>query len=84
MLALTNILGNAVKHAPDGSTIAIRGWEQDDKIHVAVRDQGPGFAPEEADRLFEKYYRSVRSATARSRAAASASTLSRPCRAPRR
>jgi signal transduction histidine kinase len=59
MLALTNILGNAVKHAPNGSTVTIRGWEQDDKIHIAVRDQGPGFAPEEADRLFEKYYRSV-------------------------
>jgi signal transduction histidine kinase len=28
-------------------------------IHMAVRDQGPGFAPEETDRLFEKYYRSV-------------------------
>jgi signal transduction histidine kinase len=59
MLALTNILGNAVKHAPNGSTITIRGWEQEDKIHMSVRDQGPGFAPEEADRLFEKYYRSV-------------------------
>jgi two-component system sensor histidine kinase VicK len=58
-LALTNILGNAVKHAPDGSTVTIRGWQQDDKIHIAVRDQGSGFAPEEADRLFEKYYRSL-------------------------
>jgi signal transduction histidine kinase len=58
-LALTNILGNAVKHSPDGSTISIRGWEQDDEIHVAVRDQGPGFAPEDTEKLFEKYYRSV-------------------------
>ena len=59
VLALTNILGNAVKHAPNGSTITIRGWEQGEKIHIAVRDQGPGFPPEEADRLFDKYYRSV-------------------------
>jgi signal transduction histidine kinase len=58
-LALTNILGNAVKHSPDGSTITIRGWEQDSEVHIAVRDQGPGFAPEDADKLFEKYYRSV-------------------------
>ena len=58
-LALTNILGNAVKHAPNGSTITVRGWEQDEKINLAVRDEGPGFAPEDADRLFEKYYRSV-------------------------
>jgi signal transduction histidine kinase len=58
-LALTNILGNAVKHAPNGSTITIRGWEEDEKIHMAVRDEGPGFPPEEGERLFEKYYRSV-------------------------
>jgi two-component system sensor histidine kinase VicK len=58
-LALTNILGNAVKHSPDGSTITVRGWEQDEQVHIAVRDQGPGFAPEDADRLFDKYYRSA-------------------------
>ena len=58
-LALTNILGNAVKHSPDGSTITVRGWEQDHQVHIAVRDQGPGFAPEDGDKLFEKYYRSV-------------------------
>ena len=58
-LALTNILGNAVKHAPNGSTITVRGWEQDQQVHIAVRDQGPGFAPEDADKLFEKYYRSA-------------------------
>jgi signal transduction histidine kinase len=58
-LALTNILGNAVKHAPNGSTITVRGWEQDQQVHFAVRDEGPGFAPEDATKLFEKYYRSA-------------------------
>jgi signal transduction histidine kinase len=58
-LALTNILGNAVKHSPDGSTIEVRGWEQDQRVHITVRDQGPGFPPEDAEKLFEKYYRSV-------------------------
>ena len=28
-------------------------------MHINVRDQGPGFAPEDAGKLFEKYYRSV-------------------------
>ena len=58
-LALTNVLGNAVKHSPDGSTITVRGWELDHQVHLAVRDQGPGFPPEDGDKLFEKYYRSV-------------------------
>ena len=59
VLALTNILGNAVKHSPNDSTITVRGWEQDDEVHVCVQDQGPGFAPEDAEKLFDKYYRSV-------------------------
>jgi signal transduction histidine kinase len=59
VLALTNILGNAVKHSPNDSTITVRGWEKDDEVHVCVQDQGPGFAPEDAERLFDKYYRSV-------------------------
>jgi len=58
-LALTNILGNAVKHAPNGSTIWVRGWEDDGRVHVSVRDEGPGFPPADAEHLFEKYYRSV-------------------------
>lgn len=58
-LALTNILGNAVKHSPEGGSIRVRGFEEDGAVHIAVRDQGPGFAPEDADKLFEKYYRSA-------------------------
>jgi signal transduction histidine kinase len=57
-LALTNILGNAVKHSPNGGTIWVRAYDQDGMVHFSVRDQGPGFAPEEAERLFDKYYRS--------------------------
>jgi signal transduction histidine kinase len=57
-LALTNILGNAVKHSPNGGTIWVRGFEKAGEVHMAVRDQGPGFAPEDAEKLFEKYYRS--------------------------
>lgn len=58
-LALTNILGNAVKHAPNSSTIWVKGWKDGDKIHVSVRDEGPGFPSEDTSHLFEKYYRSV-------------------------
>lgn len=57
-LALTNIIGNAVKHSPNGGTIRVRGFEKEGEVHIAVRDDGPGFAPEDAEKLFEKYYRS--------------------------
>jgi two-component system OmpR family sensor kinase len=58
-LALTNILGNAVKHAPNTSTIWVRAWVDEQGIHITVRDEGPGFPQEDAAHLFDKYYRSV-------------------------
>ena len=57
-LALTNILGNAVKHSPSGGVIHVRGWTAGRDMHIAVRDEGPGFEPADAQRIFEKYYRS--------------------------
>jgi signal transduction histidine kinase len=60
-LALTNLLSNAIKHAPTGSVIAVSGLADagGSDVRLAVTDHGPGFPPQEATRLFDKYYRSV-------------------------
>jgi len=58
-LALTNLLSNAIKHAPANSVITIRAIRDDEAVRLAVIDRGPGFPPNEAERLFEKYYRSA-------------------------
>jgi signal transduction histidine kinase len=58
-LALTNLVGNAVKHGPPGSTIAVRAFGDDSGAHFLVRDQGQGFPNEDASHLFDKYFRSV-------------------------
>jgi signal transduction histidine kinase len=58
-LALTNLVGNAVKHGPPGSTIAVRAFGDHDGAHFLVRDQGQGFPTEDAGHLFDKYFRSV-------------------------
>ena len=59
VLALTNLIGNAVKHGPEGSSIEVKAWAAPDGAHFLVRDHGPGFPPEDAPHLFEKYFRSV-------------------------
>jgi len=59
ILALTNMVGNAVKHGPPGSTIAVRAFGDEDGAHFLVRDQGQGFPSEDAAHLFDKYFRSV-------------------------
>ena len=51
--AVTNLLDNAVKWSPPGAAIDVtvgRG-------RVAVRDRGPGFAPEDLPHVFERFYR---------------------------
>ena len=58
-LAMTNMIGNAVKHGPPGSTITVRAFGDDAGAHFSVRDQGQGFPNEDAGHLFDKYFRSV-------------------------
>jgi len=53
---LINLAVNAIKVAPEHSTITLyaRGTD-DDSIELGVRDQGPGLDPEEQKRIFERF-----------------------------
>jgi signal transduction histidine kinase len=53
-----NLLANAMKYGGVGSTATIEAVETPEEVLVRVLDQGPGFPVEEADRLFQLYYRS--------------------------
>lgn len=58
---LTNLLNNAIKYTPEGTTIEVGldVQEQDERrvAHAYVRDEGPGIAPEHHQRIFERFYR---------------------------
>jgi two-component system sensor histidine kinase KdpD len=56
-VALGNVLENAVRYSPDGATIALSSFQRDGQVVVQVTDEGPGVAPGELPRLFEKFYR---------------------------
>ena len=53
-----NLLGNAAKYSPPGSTVRLEVGQADGTVEVRVLDDGPGFPPEEAEKLFELFYRS--------------------------
>jgi two-component system sensor histidine kinase KdpD len=59
-LALRQLIGNAVKYSPPGSTIAISAIQTDDIVTVRVRDQGPGIPHNEIESIFERFYRGSR------------------------
>jgi two-component system sensor histidine kinase KdpD len=55
--ALVNLLENAVKYTPAASPLEISGRLVGDEVELEVADRGPGFGPDEAGRVFEKFFR---------------------------
>jgi two-component system sensor histidine kinase KdpD len=54
---LFNLLDNAAKYAPAGTTIAIRGTRDRDSIALQIMDEGDGIPPAELESVFDKFYR---------------------------
>ena len=54
---LVNLLGNAVRHSPQGGTVAITFDRAEGFAHAHVSDQGPGIDPEDQQRIFERFER---------------------------
>lgn len=54
---VTNFLGNAIRHAPEGSTVSVATGVTADRAWVRVADPGPGIAEEHLPHLFERFYR---------------------------
>jgi K+-sensing histidine kinase KdpD len=60
---VTNLLENAARHAPPGSTIRVGGRELGDVVEIWVDDEGPGIARFERERIFEAFRRGDGSAS---------------------
>jgi len=54
---LVNLIENAMKYSPDGGSVEVSVEARDDLVRFSVRDEGLGIAPEDQDRIFEKFYR---------------------------
>lgn len=52
-----NLLENAVKYTPTGTTITLRAERAPGELRVAVEDAGPGLPPGDPERLFAKFQR---------------------------
>lgn len=54
---LFNLLDNAAKYAPEGSTIRIRGWADGATVAIQLMDEGPGIPQADLERVFDTFYR---------------------------
>jgi len=52
-----NLLENAAKFTPPGTTVTLRAGVRDGELDVSVEDSGPGLPPGDPDRLFAKFHR---------------------------
>ncbi|APE18199.1 HAMP domain-containing histidine kinase [Mycobacterium crocinum] len=66
---LGNLVANALQHTPETARITVRVGTSSDDAVLEVADEGPGMTPEDARRVFERFYR-----TDSSRARASGGT----------
>lgn len=52
---LTNLLGNAIKFSPEGTTVRLTGKEEDGSFVFRVADQGRGIPAEKLESIFERF-----------------------------
>ncbi len=55
---LSNLLDNAVRHSPEGASVELLARPRDGMVRIDVADAGPGIRADEAERVFERFYRS--------------------------
>jgi anti-sigma regulatory factor (Ser/Thr protein kinase)/PAS domain-containing protein len=54
---LVNLLGNAIRHSPEGSTVKLAFGRTQESASVTVSDQGAGIASADQQRIFERFER---------------------------
>ncbi len=54
---VANLVSNALTHTPDGTPVAVTVGTDAGGVLLRVADRGPGLSPDEAERVFERFYR---------------------------
>lgn len=56
-IVFSNLLGNALKYCPAGSTVHLRAEAAQEKIKITVADNGPGIPAEATGQIFNRFFR---------------------------
>lgn len=55
--AINNLIDNALRYTPSPGQVTVIVKRENDDVLLAVEDSGPGIAPEERERVFDRFYR---------------------------
>ncbi|HYV43331.1 MAG TPA: HAMP domain-containing sensor histidine kinase, partial [Myxococcaceae bacterium] len=56
----SNLVVNAIKHAPEGSEVELGARRVDGEVQFFVKDRGPGVAPEDVPHVFDRFWQARR------------------------
>jgi PAS domain S-box-containing protein len=54
--ALRNLISNAIKYSPAGSTVTLGARQEDSAVTLWVSDEGPGIRPDLRDKIFDRFF----------------------------
>jgi two-component system, OmpR family, phosphate regulon sensor histidine kinase PhoR len=60
---MVNLLENAIKYSPEGTTVTVRCRVEDDGVAALVEDRGPGIPEDLHQKVFERFYQADQSTT---------------------
>jgi len=56
---VANLIDNAIRYTPAGGQVTVIVAREEEQAVAVVRDSGPGIAPDERDKVFQRFYRSL-------------------------
>jgi signal transduction histidine kinase len=55
--AIQNVAANAIRHTPEGGTVALTAEPAGDLVRIRISDTGPGIPPEHLPHIFDRFYK---------------------------
>ncbi len=61
--ALNNLFSNAIKYMPDGGTVTLEVYQEDQRLYLSVQDTGYGIPADQQASIFQPYFRAQQKET---------------------